>query len=132
MRNVVHCKLGKLLDKIDGLLGVLLIDHLDGEARVHEHEIADARLRSQIERYITGYTEVAIWSSLSSVILAGIAKHITAFFQKRRDRIRCALAANSAPHYAYPCYKRNPTTACPKEMQPSLGGRSRLMATVNP
>lgn len=42
-------QVGELLDEVDGLLRVIGIDHLDGKAGVHEQEIADARLRREVD-----------------------------------------------------------------------------------
>ena len=47
--GVAARQVGELLDEVDGLLRVIGIDHLDGEAGVHKHEIADARLRREVD-----------------------------------------------------------------------------------
>ena len=49
---LVARQLGELLDEVDGFLRVVRIHHLDGEPGVHQHEVADVRLRREVEGYV--------------------------------------------------------------------------------
>ena len=47
-------KNGKRLEQLERLVGRLLVDDLEGEAGVHEHEVADDGLGNEVERHLAG------------------------------------------------------------------------------